>query len=96
MAIGGWDDEKPELLIDEPEEPEKLIEYRPEEPVIDESIPEVVKPEPRYIVEPEPEYEPIDSLRNESVVGKYEIDGYEGRRNDWHYVTIELVDEELG
>ena len=96
MAIGGWDDEKPELLIDEPEEPEKLIEYRPEEPVIDESIPEVVKPEPRYIVEPEPEYEPIDPLKNESVVGKYEIDGYEGRRNDWHYVTIELVDEELG
>ena len=26
------------MLIDEPEEPEKLIEYKPEEPVIDEPI----------------------------------------------------------
>ena len=41
--------------------------------MIDEPIVEVLKPEPRNIVEPEPEYEPIDPLRNESVVGEYVI-----------------------
>ena len=30
------------------------------------------------------------------IIGSYIVDGYENNKNDWHYITIEAVNEELG
>merc|ERR1712051_692957 len=77
MMIGGWEDEEPMPTIDEPEilidEPEILID----EPEIDGGwTPDFLK-EPEVVLDP-----------RENYTGDYVIDGYEGNKNDWHYVNI--------
>ena len=44
----------------------------------------------------EPDYVPVELDANSSVIGQYVIEGYEGNKNDWHYITIEAVNKELG
>ena len=82
MMIGGWDDEEPMPTIDEPE---ILID----EPEIDGGwTPDFLK-EPEVAVDPIPEpEEPIVLDPRENYTGDYVIDGYEGNKNDWHYVNI--------
>ena len=68
-------------------EPEIDPVIEPVEPVI-EPVPEIdggwdVK-EPLYYVEP---------FANDNVIGDYVIDGYEGNKNDWHYVHISILDD---
>ena len=81
MGIGGWSDEKPDdfELTKEPiiGGPDSIPEWLkdPEEPMID------------PVPEPEEELLPIH-LAPDRITGSYIIDGYEGRKNDWHYVDI--------
>ena len=33
---------------------------------------------------------------NDNIAGEFVINGYEGRKNDWHFVKITIVDAEKG
>ena len=86
---------KPMPTIDEPEPlPEKKILPMPtiDEPEV---LPEPIEYVPEPIVDPMPEPEvkvPEENFengpKNEDILGDYVIDGYEGNKNDWHYVNL--------
>ena len=61
------------------------------------SVPDFLKDRKEVMpVDPLPVKPYVELDANSSVIGQYVIEGYEGNKNDWHYITIEAVNEELG